>query len=88
MQLFNCPFCGERDESEFHFATEAGKPRPEPAEKVSDRRWAEYLHMHAAPRGEAREIWIHLTCGEFFLMTRDTVSRQVIACEALPGRAR
>lgn len=86
MQIFHCPFCGDREESEFHFATEAGKARPEPAAKVSAERWADYLHMHAAPRGRAREIWIHLTCGEFFLMTRDTVTRQVIDCEALPGR--
>ena len=25
MQLFPCPFCGPRDETEFTFATEAGK---------------------------------------------------------------
>lgn len=87
MQRFPCPFCGLRDETEFHFAAEAGKSRPEPAPEVSDADWAGYLYMNDAPRGEAREVWVHLTCGEFFAMTRDTVTREVIASTALPGRA-
>lgn len=87
MQQFPCPFCGLRDETEFSFAAEAGKVRPAPAPEVSDAVWADYLYGLDAPRGPAREVWIHLTCGEFFLMTRDTVTREVSAVEALPGRA-
>jgi sarcosine oxidase subunit delta len=86
MQRFPCPFCGLRDETEFHFAAEAGKVRPEPAPEVSDDAWADYLYMNDAPRGTAREVWVHLTCGEFFVMTRDTVTREVAGAEALPGR--
>jgi sarcosine oxidase subunit delta len=86
MQLFPCPFCGPRDETEFHFAAEAGKARPEPAPRVTDVRWAEYLYLNDAPLGQAREVWLHLTCGEFFVMTRDTVTREVIDSTALPGR--
>lgn len=86
MQLFPCPFCGEREEREFHFATEAGKPRPEPAETVSDAEWAAWLYMNRAPKGVAREVWLHLTCGEYFVMTRDTATRDVLGSEALPGR--
>ena len=87
MQVFHCPFCGPRNEIEFHFAAEAGKPRPEPADAVSDAQWAEYLYNNAAPRGGAREVWVHLTCGEFFVMTRDTLTREVTASEPLPGRS-
>ena len=87
MQLFPCPFCGTRDESEFHFAVEAGKPRPEPADNVSDEEWANYLYLYKAPKGEAREIWLHLTCGEYFILERDTQTREVLGCEALPGAA-
>lgn len=86
MQIFTCPFCGPRAETEFHFAAEAGKRRPEPAPQVSDAEWAEYLYLQDAPRGPAREVWVHLTCSEFFVMTRDTVTREVIASDALPGR--
>ena len=85
MQQFPCPFCGLRDETEFHFAVEAGKPRPEPADQVSDEEWAQYLYAAQAPKGAAREIWLHLTCGEYFLMERDTVSREVTRSTALPG---
>jgi sarcosine oxidase subunit delta len=87
MQRFPCPFCGPRDETEFHFAAEAGKQRPEPAANVSDGAWSDYLYMNDAPHGAAREVWVHLTCGEFFLMTRDTATRDVIDAEALPGRS-
>ena len=86
MQRFPCPFCGLRDETEFHFAAEAGKRRPEPAPEVGDSVWADYLYGADAPKGPAWEVWIHLTCGEFFVMTRDTVTRDVIAAEAFPGR--
>ena len=87
MQRFPCPFCGPRDETEFHFAAEAGKKRPEPSPDVSDAAWADYLYGNDAPKGTAREVWVHLTCGEFFVMTRDTTTRDVIAAEALPGRS-
>lgn len=86
MQLFQCPFCGVREEGEFHFTAEAGKVRPEPADTVSNMQWAAYLYMNNAPKGEAREIWLHLTCGEYFVMTRNTVTREVLGSEALPGR--
>ena len=86
MQIFTCPFCGTREETEFHFAAEAGKARPEPAEEVSDADWADYLYMNDAPKGAAREVWVHATCGEFFVMTRDTVTREITDVTALPGR--
>ena len=63
MQIFPCPFCGPRDETEFHYVGEP-KARPEPAERGRRRRWAEYLYVNANPKGEAREIWLHLTCME------------------------
>jgi len=86
MQIFKCPFCGPRDETEFHFAAEAGKHRPEPAETVTDEAWADYLYMNDAPKGTACEVWVHLTCGEFFVMERDTVTREIISTAAGPGR--
>ena len=88
MQQFSCPFCGLRDETEFHFAAEAGKHRPEPAPNVSDADWANYLYLNDAPQGLAREVWVHATCGEFFVMNRDTVTREVIETQSLPGRSK
>ncbi|MGN6144080.1 MAG: sarcosine oxidase subunit delta, partial [Mesorhizobium sp.] len=39
MQLFPCPFCGPRDEAEFHYGGEAGNLRPDGRE-VPAERWA------------------------------------------------
>lgn len=77
MHLFPCPFCGPRDETEFHYGGEAGNHRPAPAEWVSAETWAGYLHMRDNPRGRSREVWVHLTCGEFFVMERDTRTQAV-----------
>ena len=87
MQIFSCPFCGPRDETEFHFAVEAGHARPEPAVDVSDAAWAAYLFANSAPKGQAREVWLHMTCGEYLILTRDTVTRAVHSSAALPGVA-
>jgi sarcosine oxidase subunit delta len=85
MQTFPCPFCGPRDETEFHFATEAGKPRPDGTGPVEDADWAAYLYGKQAPRGTSAEVWLHVTCGDYFVMTRDTVTRAVLGSDALPG---
>jgi len=80
--IFPCPFCGPRDETEFSYVGEP-KPRPEPALKVSDAAWAEYLYFNANPKGVSREIWLHLTCMESFALTRDTATNAVLCSEAL-----
>lgn len=84
MQLFPCPFCGPRDETEFRFGGDAGNRRPEPAPDVGAEAWSAYLHEAANPKGRSREVWVHLTCGEFFVMERDTVTHEVFGAEALP----
>ena len=82
MQLFHCPFCGPRVESEFHYAGEAGNLRPANGASVSDETcndeicsdeiWADYLYLRDNPKGRTHEVWMHRTCGELFEMTRDT----------------
>lgn len=83
MQMFPCPFCGPRDEAEFSFGGEAGKARPEPAGAVSPETWSGFLYLHSNPRGFSREIWLHASCGEFFLMERDTGDHAVHASHSL-----
>jgi sarcosine oxidase subunit delta len=80
MQIFPCPFCGPRDETEFHYVGEP-KARPEPAVDVTDVDWSEYLHFNANPKGASREIWLHMTCLESFSMTRDTATNVVLGAE-------
>ena len=45
MFLINCPFCGERDQSEFSSGGEAHIVRPKQPTELSDDEWAEYLFM-------------------------------------------
>lgn len=85
MQIFICPFCGPREESEFHYGGEAGNTRPDGAD-VPARRWATYLYMRANPKGATREVWVHMTCGEFFVMERDSVNHRVTASRALDDK--
>jgi sarcosine oxidase subunit delta len=83
MQLFPCPFCGPRPETEFHFGGEAGKTRPEPAQEVGAADWSHFLHLNRNPKGFSQEIWLHLTCHEFFLLERDTVTHAVLDSRSL-----
>ncbi len=79
MHLFPCPFCGDRDETEFHYGGEVGNLRPQPAETVSAARWAAYLFERDNLKGRKREIWAHDGgCGLIFGLERDTASHEVI----------
>ena len=87
MQRFPCPFCGLRDEREFRFAGAAGKTRPDTSgdarNKISAKDWADYLHMQPNPKGHSREVWVHTTCQEYFVMERDTVTMEVRSATSL-----
>lgn len=87
MQLFPCPFCGPRSESEFRFGGDFGNVRPEGA-SVSAEAWADYLYNRNNPKGATSEIWMHLTCGEVFRMDRDTATNAVIASRFLAEEVR
>lgn len=83
MQIFTCPFCGPRDEREFHFVAEAGKTRPDTTQDISDADWATYLHAQRNEKGRVREVWTHMTCAEMFLMERDSLTMEVLATRPL-----
>ena len=86
MQIFTCPFCGDRDEREFHFVAEAGKVRPDTTADISDKDWAAYLHSHRNTKGHVCEVWMHTTCAELFLMERDSLSMEVLGSTSLRGQ--
>lgn len=85
MQIFPCPFCGPRDEREFHFAGELGKIRPDTTGHVAAKDWANYLHAQRNGKGHVREVWMHLTCAELFVMERDSLSMEVLSSRSLRG---
>ena len=78
MFLIECPWCGERDETEFNCVGEAHIARPLETEKMNDQDWADYLFMRSNPKGLHREQWLHAAgCRRYFNAERDTVSYQI-----------
>ena len=80
MFLIECPWCGERDETEFSCVGEAHIARPLETEKLSDEEWADYLFMRKNPKGAHREQWLHAAgCRRYFNAERDTVTYKISA---------
>lgn len=80
MLLIPCPFCGERDETEFRCGGEAHIARPRQPASLGDHEWADYLFMRANPKGLHFERWCHAQgCGRWFNVARDTVSDRILA---------
>jgi sarcosine oxidase subunit delta len=78
MFLIECPWCGERDETEFNCVGEAHIARPLGTEKMNDQEWADYLFMRSNPKGLHREQWLHAAgCRRYFNAERDTVSYRI-----------
>ena len=78
MFLIECPWCGERDETEFNCVGEAHIARPLETEKMSDQDWADYLFMRSNPKGLHREQWLHAAgCRRYFNVERNTVSYRI-----------
>jgi len=80
MLLIRCPYCGDRDESEFSYGGEGGISRPPNPDDLTDEQWADYLFNRTNPRGPHDEIWNHaLGCRRWFNVERDTVTYKIAA---------
>ncbi|MEM7359146.1 MAG: sarcosine oxidase subunit delta [Pseudomonadota bacterium] len=78
MLLINCPWCGERDETEFAYGGEAHIVRPLDPDALNDEQWADYLFNRSNPRGLHRERWMHAAgCRRWFNVERDTVTYKI-----------
>lgn len=78
MLLINCPWCGERDQSEFSYGGEAHIERPADPYALSDEEWADYLFKRKNPKGWHREQWQHAHgCRRWFNVERHTVSNEI-----------
>ena len=79
MLLIRCPYCGDRDETEFSCGGEAHIARPSAGSNLSDAEFAEYLFHRDNAKGVFLERWIHAAgCRRWFNMARDTVSHEVV----------
>jgi sarcosine oxidase subunit delta len=79
MLLIPCPWCGEREETEFHCGGEAHIVRPAEPGALSDDAWADYLFMRTNTKGVHHERWCHVHgCGRWFNVARDTVTDRIL----------
>ena len=73
MLLIECPWCGPRDEMEFHYGGQAHVPYPADPDALSDPEWARYLFYRENTRGDFAERWVHSTgCRKWFNAIRNT----------------
>ena len=87
MLLITCPWCGPRDETEFHYGGEAHLAYPTDPYALTDAQWADYVFGRRNPKGRFAERWSHNAgCRRWFNVVRDTVTHEISA-EARPVNA-
>lgn len=80
MLLITCPYCGPRNETEYHYGGQAHVPSPAEASELTDQQWAEYLFYRDNPVGPFAERWVHsIGCRRWFNVIRDTASYDILA---------
>jgi sarcosine oxidase subunit alpha len=80
MLLIPCPWCGPRDEAEFHYGGQAHVPYPENSADLTDEEWASYLFFRDNPKGPFAERWSHAAgCRRWFNAVRDTGTNEILS---------
>lgn len=84
-----CPWCGERDYSEFRYGGDADKVRPAhgrtAAEGAGAAAWHDHVFVFDNPKGPHQEYWQHVQgCRHWLVLERDTATNQVLG--ARPAR--
>ncbi|MFD5521331.1 sarcosine oxidase subunit delta family protein [Streptomyces sp. NPDC127066] len=88
MLLIPCPWCGPRDEAEFHYGGQAHVPYPEDPSALTDEEWARHLFFRDNPKGPFAERWSHAAgCRRWFNAVRDTATNEILAVYP-PGEER
>ena len=80
MFLIDCPYCGPRQQVEFHYHGEAHIARPKDPDAVSDAEWMDYMFTRSNTKGLFHERWVHNHgCRRWFNVARDTVTDRILA---------
>jgi methylglutamate dehydrogenase subunit B len=72
-----CPFCSERDVSEFaHYGDTAR--RPDPSAPDAPRQFYKAVYLRDNPAGRHEEFWYHANgCRSWLRVTRDTRTHEI-----------
>jgi sarcosine oxidase, subunit delta len=85
--LIPCPWCGLRDETEFHCGGEAHIVRPQDPNLLDDRAWAAYLFLRSNTKGLHCERWVHRHgCRRWFNVVRHTVTHEIVSAYKMGER--
>jgi methylglutamate dehydrogenase subunit B len=75
-----CPFCGERDLSEFAYHGAANALRPDPDAPDAAERFIEAAYLRDNPAGAHEELWYHGSgCRSWIKVRRDTCTHEILA---------
>jgi len=76
MIRINCPFCGERDHSEFAYGGDGSIVYPELDAPVEE--WVQAVYQRENIRGVQTESWQHVSgCRQWLLVERDTMTHEI-----------
>jgi heterotetrameric sarcosine oxidase delta subunit len=79
-----CPYCGERDSSEFTVTGDASYRRPDATASNADDEFFEAVYLRDNPSGPHREEWYHaFGCRSWLRVTRDTRTHEILAVERM-----
>lgn len=74
-----CPYCGERDYTEFVYGGDAGAARPRRVLETTDQQWKAFLYQRDNPAGVHMEYWQHsYGCRLWLKVIRDTVTHDIV----------
>ena len=74
-----CPFCGERDVSEFTYLGDANAARPDPGSLDAAAKFLDAVYLRDNPAGEHDELWYHGSgCRTWLRVRRNTLTHQIL----------
>jgi methylglutamate dehydrogenase subunit B len=74
-----CPFCGERDVSEFTYLGDATRTRPDPVASDVEARFFTAVYLRDNPDGPHEELWYHTSgCRGWLRVRRHTLTHQIL----------
>ena len=76
MIRINCPYCGEREHSEFTYGEDATRATPENGAPLEQ--WNKFVYERDNPAGEHIEYWHHaFGCRAWLKVQRNTLTHDI-----------
>lgn len=82
----HCPYCGERDASEFSYRGDATLARPNASAADAMDAFTAYVYLRRNPAGAHREHWYHgAGCHSWLVVERDTRTHEILSTSLAHG---